>query len=460
MWPNKIRVTLRAWFNDATIRRVLKNTALLFSAEMVGTVIGAIQFPLVTRMLGLENYGLWGLAISWVGLIGQIFGFRLLETIIKYLNKFIAEKDEPRALAILKLCVYLDLGVGLLISLGLLLSSDLAARYFLYRSYSGGADLIRLETFSNLMTITAGVWVAVLRVFDRFRQLSIFSAGAAVVQFVLWMLVLWLGGGLGGLILAAAVVRLGQTLFLAVAAQGALNQHFKSHWLKSDLRLLKGHWRSLWIMLIAFSLDMFRKIVNNNLDILLVGWFANPFQVGLYRLAEQLTGYINRIFGRFYETMYVEIPRLYLLEGPVKVRRFIRRMTFGLGSAITLLILGVYILSPILLPWVFGPDALAAIPIFFILVLSNYWVLLFWAPPLLMALDKAPQLVAISSILSALTLLALVGFTPLGYAYGAAFASVVNLMAGLIIYLAYFSRQPEFGWQMMFLNIQNKQNER
>ncbi|MEK9164704.1 MAG: oligosaccharide flippase family protein, partial [Chloroflexota bacterium] len=157
----KIRARIGAWIGDASLKRLVKNASLLFGAETVVTLIGAVQFPLVTRLLGVESYGAWGIVISWVGLIGQILAFRLWETVIKYFSEFTAADDEARALAIIKLCLGIDFCVGLVTFLLISLSAGWAATLVVKRP--DGADLLRLEAFHLLLTMTMSVWVAILR---------------------------------------------------------------------------------------------------------------------------------------------------------------------------------------------------------------------------------------------------------------------------------------------------------
>ena len=445
-----VRSRLRVWIGDATLQRLVKNASMLIGAQTIVMFIGMAQYPLVTRMLGPENYGVWSITISWVGLVSQILSFRLWETVIKYLNQFMGVGDESRALAVLKLVLLIDFSVGVLTFLIVNLSADVAARFVL-QSRPDGADLIRLEAFNAFMGLSMSVWMAVLRVFDRFRLISIYNVLSSVALFIFWMAVLAAGAGLPGLILASAVVKLGQTIALGALARRELRRRFRGSWFSADLSGLKDHRREIWVMLFSMNLDTFRKMVTESADILILGWFTAPVQVGLYKLGKQLAFYLNRVFGQFYEVMYPEIPRLYASEGPARVRSFIRRVTFGLGATVLVSVIAACLFAPPLIPIVFGPDYVGAIPLFLVLLVSNFWVLLFWAPSLMVTLGKAPQLVLINFAISAATLIALLVFTPLWSAYGAAFASAVNLIAGLLIYMWYFNRVPGFRWEQMFL---------
>src|SRR3990172_5448703 len=261
----KIRARIGAWIGDTSLKRLVKNASLLFGAETVVTLIGAVQFPLVTRLLGVESYGTWGIVAGWVGLIGQIIAFRLWETVIKYFSQFMTGEDEPCALALLKLCLLIDFIVGVVTFLVIAASAGLAASFGL-KARADGADLIRLEAFNMLMGMSMSVWMAVLRVFDRFKVISAYNVASAIALFVFWMSALALHAGVGGLILATAIFKLCQTLALAIMARRDLQKRFNASWFAAGLNTLRGYWREIWVMLFSMNIDTFRKIVSNNVD--------------------------------------------------------------------------------------------------------------------------------------------------------------------------------------------------
>jgi len=235
-------------------------------------------------------------------------------------------------------------------------------------------------------------------------------------------------------------------------AQRELGRRFKRHWITADLAVLRAHRRAIGALLFSMNFDTYRKVVNNNADILLLGLFATPVQVGIFKLGKQLAGYVNTLFSPFYDAMYPEIPRLYASEGAGPLRVFIRRVTFGLGLGMLTMVVAAWVLGPVVIP-VIWPQYTAAITVFLILMLNNFWVVLFWVPSLMVVLGKSPQMVMINFVISSVTLLALAGFTILWQAPGAALASVVNFVAGLIIYLWYLNRMPDFKWRRIFLKV-------
>lgn len=418
-----LRARVGAWIGDSSLKRMAKNASMLFGAETVTTLIGVVQFPLVTRLLGAENYGAWGIAISWVGLVSQILSFRLWETVIKYLSQFVAADDEPRALAILKLCLAIDFVVATASFLVIALSANVAAAFVLH-SRPDGADLIRLEAFNMLMGVSMSVWMAVLRVFDRFRAISIYNVLSAAALFALWMIGLALGAGVAGLILAAAMLKACQTLALAILAHRDLGKRFSGSWFAADIRSLRRFRREIGVMLFSMNIDALRKIAMGNADMLILGWLAGPAQAGVYRLAKQLASYFGRFTNPIYDTLYPEVVRLYASEGPARVRAMLKRLMRSLVVGLAVGIAGAYALSPWLIPPIFGLEYVAAIPMFLVVVLGNVWVIGLWIPSVLVAAGRARQLTVINTTASLAMIVMLLFLVPMLGGQGAAISQV------------------------------------
>lgn len=418
---NDLRARLSRWVGASPLRRMLANASMLFGAETVATLISLVQFPLVTRLLGPADYGTWGIAVSWVALIGQFLSFRLWETIIKYLSQFMAADDEPRALALIKLCLWIEVSVAVITLVVVTTTAGLAAGFIL-RSRPDGADLIRLESLDVFAGLSMAVWMAVLRTFNRFRSISIYNVGSAVAIFIGWMSMLYLHAGVGGLILTTATIKLGQTLTLALLARRDLEARFPGRWWRADLSVLRAQRREIWVMLFSMNIDTFRKIVLNNADLVVLGWFSTPTQAGLYRVAEQLATYANRLTNPLYDTLYPEVVRLYASGGRSAVAAMVGKLQRGVLAALAAGLAAVYIVSPFIIPRLFGGQFTPALPIFFILILANVWLLGLWVPAVMLAAGRAKHLTVLNTLSSLVMLVMLLVLVPFFGALGAAVA--------------------------------------
>lgn len=418
----ELSASIAGWISDAALRRLIKNSSLLFSAEMLVTLISVVQFPLISRWLGAADYGTWGIVTGWVRIVGLILSFRLWETVTRYFSKYLATNDDLRALALLKLCLLIDLTISVLIFVVVSLSAGWASAIIVKRPDS--ADLIRLEAFHVLTLVTMSVWMAVLRVFDRFKFISTYNVVSAAVLFVASMFMLAVGAGVAGMIVAATLVNLGQTLTLMIRAERELNARFGRHWFLADLHALRDDWRDIWVMLFSMNIDTFRKIAVNNADVVVLGWLSTPAQAGVYQLAKRLASYFGRFTDPIYESLFPEVSRLYATEGPARVRPLVNRLTRGILIGLGVSTAAAYLFSGWLIPLIFGPEYVSAIPVFYVIILTNIWAVCLWAPSVLIAAGKAKQLTAINTISSLAMLVLLMALTFLWGGVGAAIAQV------------------------------------
>jgi O-antigen/teichoic acid export membrane protein len=415
-----IRLRLSAWLGSSAMARLVKNTSLLLSAEALVSVIGFARFLLITHALD-NDYGVWMLVSSAVAVISQIIAVRLWETVIKYVSEFMVAGDEARLLALIKLCLLIDLVVAVLVFAAVAVSANWLSLVFLKRPDLGA--LFLAEAARICVKAGLSVWMALLRVFDRFKWLSLNNVLTSVAWLVLSLVVLELGLGVAGLIVAGVIINAAQTIMLLVLTGRELRARFRGHWLTANLTALRGRGREIGGMLFSMNVDSFRKIILNGADTLVLGYFTTAAEVTVYEYAMQLTAYLARLTQPIYDSLYPEVARLYAAEGPVPVRALVRKLTIGLTAIFGGLLAGTYLFSWWLIPAIF-PKYAPAIPIFLITVLTNLWIIGLWAPSLMVAAGRARQFTVYNTISALVMLIMLLVLTPLWGSVGTAIATV------------------------------------
>ncbi len=423
-----IRLRLNAWLGSSAMTRLVKNTSLLLSAEILAGVIGLARFLLITHALD-NDYGVWMLVSSAVAVINQTISVRLWETVIKYVSEFMVVNDDARVLALIKLCLLIDAIVAIFTFTAVAVSANWLSLLFLKRPDMGAlfvAEAVRICVKSGL-----SVWIALLRVFDRFKWISLNNVLTSVAWFVLSLVVLELGLGVAGLIVAGVIINAAQTIMLLLLAGRELQARFRGHWLTADLSALRGRRREIGGMLFSMNVDSFRKMVLDGADTLVLGYFFTVAEVTVYEYAMQLTAYLARLTQPIYDSLYPEVTRLYAAEGPVPVRALVRKLTIGLTVIFGGLLAGVYLLAWWLIPLIF-PKYASAIPLFSITVLTNLWIIGLWAPSLMVAAGRVRQLTVLNTISALIMLIMLLVLIPTWGAVGAALAVVSYYVAWML----------------------------
>lgn len=137
-------------------RNEIKAGALLsYLNLLIGNLIPFIYTPIMLRMLGQAEYGIYGIAQSVMGYIG-LLNFGIGGSIIRYLSKYRAEgnlEGERRVFGLF-IKIYSVIGVAVLI-VGTFCSFHLGA----YGRSLTPDELVLLERLVRLMTLNTAIFM-------------------------------------------------------------------------------------------------------------------------------------------------------------------------------------------------------------------------------------------------------------------------------------------------------------
>jgi O-antigen/teichoic acid export membrane protein len=191
------------------------------------------------------------------------------------------------------------------------------------------------------------------------------------------------------------------------------------------------------------KLDGLRKVATEKADVVILGLFVNINSIGLYKMGKQLATYVSRLSNPIYSAIYPELANLYHERGSEYIPKFVGSITRWMIIAMAISITLFLSISGTLVPLVFGKEYIAALPIFYIIMLTHIWLALIWAPGLMLTLGKARQLMSINLISAVVTIGLLFILTPIWGTTGAAIALVTNYWVWSALILWYISRIPD-----------------
>ena len=438
---NPLLARIRNAVLDTTLHRLARNTGWLLAAEVVATILSAIQFPLVARILGVEGYGIVVLIIGWVGLMTGLLGIQTRKTIVQYFSLFVSNKSDSKALAMVKLGIGLNILLAAITCTLLFIAAPKLSVWML--DNTDGTVWFRLVILRDFFAATGGTTTSVLRVLDRFKWLSLFNTISSIAMFALISMVLISGWHLNGYLAALVLVSAGQAIVLYMKCQRELRTQYHANWWKAELRTLQDHSHEIKQMLMSLKLDSLRKIATDKADVVILGLFTDIHNVGLYKMAKQVAGYLSRLSNPIYTAVYPEIVRLYHESGFQRLSRFISQLTLWLVVGFGTSALLITLLARALVPVVFGTEYAGALPLLYVMMLMHVWLGLIWAPGLLLALGKARQLTLINLVSALILVLLSFLLTPIWGATGATLALVANYWAWTTLILLYVSRIPD-----------------
>ncbi len=175
------------------MQAVVKNTARLFSANVVSQVVGFLVYPLLTRLYSSSDFGLLNLFVS-------IGGVLVLLATADYQYAIVLPKDKERVRALRQLCTMLVAGMSLLLVLSwpfgrlaccCLSAPELADWWWLMPLFVAATAGWNVLNYSYVRV-------------SQFRRISLYMLLLSLVAAGLKVLLGWLGVE-GGLLWAAVI---------------------------------------------------------------------------------------------------------------------------------------------------------------------------------------------------------------------------------------------------------------
>lgn len=352
--------------------RVLANAGWASAATPVTVVLGVVQTGMMARMIGPDGLGALALFTAVCGIFSSFFKLQSAETVMVYVTKALSEDNKSSARHIIWYCYLVDFATGLISFFLVALSS------FIF------ANLLKLPPGSEVLQIIFGLTIifqspywsahALLRITNRFSWTFYQSVAHSIIKTVLVAFLFFFKAGLSQIVYLLVGLALFDGITLYAFAAISLKQAGIS-----TASPLSGSWRNISADLFRFQiLGYGRQVVkslNRNVDTVVIGHFGNPFQVGLFRSAKQITDQMQVPVQGFMASLFPEYSKLYFSGEKDRLRRLVIRfgsmfLLFGISASIAMWFGAEWIIRIIL-----GESFLPALSTIRILLISEVLIL-------------------------------------------------------------------------------------
>lgn len=413
-------------------RPYLHNTAWIMGEKLLAMALGFAATVLVARYLGPDGFGTLAYATSLVALFGISGHLGLHGLVVREIVRKPALRGETLGTtAVLKL-------LGVLLGYLLLL---------LYAATYEGVGSVR---FTLIAIAGAALLFTPLDVvdywFNAFVQARYVSVARLSAQLAFVALTLLLVFRRADMVMFAVPY-----LLQAIVAAIVLLVLFRA---KADIRLSSwrfdgSHASALlkqgWVIYLA----SFFAVIYLKIDQVMLRWFADSAEVGVYAVAARLSEVWYFIPGAIVASVF---PRLIDLRESDE-SSFMRRLQQLFDSLAVLgmiLALAVTLLAPWLIPWLFGPDYAASASILVIHTWASVFIFMRAALSRWILIENALYFSLLTQGLGALSNVALNYFLIPAYGgQGAAWATLVSYaIASFFAVFLYPRTRPVF-WLML-----------
>ena len=311
--------------DDPLILRLFKNSAILFSGNMIAALLGLASLSLTARGLGVEQFGFLVLITTYVLVVDKLFNFQSWQAIIKYGAEALEQERREDFKSLIKFGFFLD---GTTAILGTMVSS--VAAWFVGH-WRGWEDQIVFMAIIYSLTIlfnVNGTPIAILRLFDKFKLVAYHNVITSVIKLVGVIIAFASGAGLWPFLLLWAAVDIFGKLFLLYFAVHELAVRNYAGFLRSSAKKISLKFKGIWGFVWTTNINSSIRMTSRELDLMIVAGLLGPASVGLYKIAKQFASVIQKTVDPLYQAIYPEMAKLFT-RGEIK--KFI---SFGLRSSL------------------------------------------------------------------------------------------------------------------------------
>jgi O-antigen/teichoic acid export membrane protein len=200
------------------------------------------------------------------------------------------------------------------------------------------------------------------------------------------------------------------------------------------LSILRGEFRELLPFLGTTNLYASFKLAQNNVPMLLVGYWLSPVEAGYFQLARKISNLMTLPVGPLTVSSYPEFARLWHSGKTGAFKHLAGRLTILLSVLAVIMLSAIFAVAGRAVGWAFGAEYLPAVPVIYwmsaamaIAVAANT------AGPLLVASGRAGSNLAAMSIATVVQLGALAVLLPRAGVVGAGVSYVLFHIVWVII---------------------------
>ncbi|MDZ4094050.1 MAG: oligosaccharide flippase family protein [Paracoccaceae bacterium] len=419
------------------VRRAIRNAGWLMAGKGTGGVFSLVYIALAARSLGVEQFGVFALILSYGQAVSNLAQFQSWQSVVRYGAVHHLENQPARLRRILNFSTLLDLGAA---SVGALLGVIGALVIGPYLGWSDQEQLLALFFSLSVMFGLRGTPTGILRLFDRF-DLAAYSETVLPTMRLLGALIAWaMGASIIGYLIVWAAAELISTVAMWWAALREVHRQDLRVGEGSRLRGVVAENPGLWRFAWSTNFNTSVSLIWKQLPVLVVGWAVNAVAAGGFRIAANLVGALNKPAVMLARAMYPELAKLAVTERG-RVARVVRKVTVVAAGVGVLAVILMAVFGKLALHLIGGEAYIFAYP--FLLVLSVAAAIELCGvavEPAMIALGRPGTVLLARSVTGIFYAGVLIWLANAWGAIGAATAAIVGAIFMLIMLFGLFMR--------------------
>ena len=323
---------------DRESKILIKNSAWLFPAKIISVGSTFLESIILARFLGPATFGVYILMLTFVDTIQEFINFNTDSAVVKYASEFKVKEEYFHLVAFLKMMFFITF-ISILLSMIIIgIYLNLTNGHLLIKSDLGLSFIIIFALARGLLLLD-NINMALLRVFENFRLVSIIQIILSCGQLLIVGLSAYLSRGKFTTILVAVITSNILSAFIKQISVVYVFWGSLQNYRSASIELLKGRRKEIFKFIISNSLSRTVKIIHTRADVLILGSFASTAAVGLYSVAKKLVSLIPLVTDPISLAIYPQISALVSKGDLSSLRTLLRNITTLLSIPVVIFVL-------------------------------------------------------------------------------------------------------------------------
>ena len=350
---------IRKYKKEAIIDRVIKNSGIVLSGNVMASGLSFVSFTIMANQLGAELLAYLVLAQTYILIVNDLINVQTWESMIKFGSY---TNDPGRSASIIKTNLAIDI-ISAIAAFALALSLATAVVGLLdwNEQIVGIISLYSISILSKITCLTVGI----PRLFNKFKHISAFQVLVSLVKLIL-VIVASLSSQ--GLIVYVYIYFISEILLnglLIVFSIFLINKELNPEWWKEKITIDRDQIRFIWWA----NLRTITRIPVRYFDMIVIGSVMSLQMVGIYKVYKEIASVVKKIQDPINQTIYPEFTKLLANQKITKTANIAKKTIFlltGLSAVITTILL---LTSSIIVEKFFGPEYLIEINALYALII-------------------------------------------------------------------------------------------
>ncbi|MSM40131.1 MAG: oligosaccharide flippase family protein [Geobacter sp.] len=418
-------------FDRIQFQTALHKVAPFYLLKPLSMLINFITIAQITSMIGVDGYGAISLILAATAFITAVIDFRSNESVVRFRVRYQNANDPGSANFSVLLGAGIDAGLALIYPIVIFILADPISSHFFHGQIA--KKLLIIYSISSSFLFLAGTPSAILQSCGMFWKLSSADLLHKSIRLA-WVLLASSPISVRYVIFGYALSNILYSLTLAVTAIHTLRRDTRGFPVHASRKVVKDFTTFTTHTFISSLL----KAGITDVDKLVLGYFCQTRDVGLYDIVKRIAGLLSWIIFPLGTVTYPSFVQLFQNRQYMEIKLRIRKITLVVTFA-SLTVAIFVLMTRSIVQQFFSISGFPVLHMLIPLLICNTLQNTLWFSRVFVNSIGEPHIsVWLNGIMSALSIISLVFLVPLLNVDGAALANLLSMFVIFLLWSRYY----------------------